>query len=207
MNGTCYATSTDEHSPDYNHLIYGADFMTGGLLIIPLGVKPSHHVTFEPDASPLSLVEFSSKLFATVGRPVAYVGIAECASLHGTAIGKPPVDGKPIFDFRAEYFPNPETHATNVAALVMGVVSDYREPSLREVHAQLEAVLYRNPFDSGSALSMHVHALGLKRPVSRTEDIVPALADRAMHLFANGTAFRSIRVDAFTIDCLVNVQD
>jgi len=207
VNGICYATSSDITSPDYNHTIYGRKFVTGGMFIIPQGAEPSHKGTFKANGSLLTLMNFYTEIYEAIKQPVAFVGIVECDSFHGTAIGKPPIDGKAIFDYKKEYFPNPEIQSNNVTAFIIGVFTDYKEPGLSEINKQLEVVLYKNPFDSGAILSNHAHVLTLKQPVNRIEDIRPDLVERALHLFADGTVVRSLHADIYTISCLVDYQD
>lgn len=207
VNGICYATSSDKTSPDYNNTIFGREFVTGGMFIIPHDVEPSHKVTFKANGSSLPISDFYSGLYDAVKQPAAFVSIMEFASFHGTAIGKPPIDGKAIFDHKKEYFPNPETITQNVTAFVIGVLTDYEEPGLSEIKRQLEVVLYKNPFDSGSALSNHAHVLTLKQPVNEIEEIRPDLAEKTLHLFTDGTALRSLHANVFTIGRLIDYQN
>lgn len=207
VNGICYATSSDKTSPDYNNTIFGREFVTGGMFIIPHGVEPSHKVTFKANGSSIPILDFYSGLYDAVKQPAAFVGIMEFACFHGTAIGKPPIDGKAIFDHKREYFPNPEIRTQNVTAFVIGVLTDYEESKLSEINKQLEVVLYKNPFDSGSTLCNHAHVLTLKQPVNGIEEIRPDLVGKALHLFADGTACRSLYANIFTIDCLIDYQN
>ncbi|MFZ2960905.1 MAG: hypothetical protein WA705_28840 [Candidatus Ozemobacteraceae bacterium] len=207
VNGLCYATSSDKSSPDYNHTISGREFVTGGMFVIPQGVEPSQKCSFKADGPPLSLMNFYSELYAAIRQPVIFVGIMECATFHGTAIGKPPINGEAIFDHKSEYFPNPEVRNTNVNALVMGVLTNFDDPELSEINKQLEVVLYKNPLDSDSTLSNHAHVLTLKQSVSKVEDIRPDLVERVLHLFADGTGIRSIQVDIYTIRDLTDFQN
>ncbi|MBF0502914.1 MAG: hypothetical protein HQM09_22455 [Candidatus Riflebacteria bacterium] len=209
VNGICYATSSDNTSPDYNRTIFGNEFVTGGMFIIPPGAEPSHKCSTSADGSPFSLIDFYTELHKTVKQPLAFVGLAECASFHGTAIGKPPINGNAIFNHQSEYFPNPETVSNNVAAFVIGVLTDYENTELSDINKQLEVVLYKNPFSSGSGsvLSNHAHVLTLKQPVSRIDEITPDLVDKALHLFPDGTSLRSLRADVYTISSLIDYQD
>ena len=207
INGICYATSTDTTSSDYNRTIHGPDFVTGGMFLFPRDAAPSHTVSFTASDSLLSLSDFYWEIYETTKQPTAFVGILDCACFHGTAIGKPPIDGKPIFEHKKEYFPHPEIQATDVTALVMGVFTDIEDSALYKVNGQLEAVLYKNPFDSDSLLSIHSHALALKHPVKRFEDIRPDLVDRALHLLISGTAIRSLNAHIFTIGEFVDYQN
>jgi len=199
INGICYATSTDTTSADYNLTIHGSDFVTGGMFLFPRGAEPSHTATFTASNSLLSLSDFYWEIYETTKQPTAFVALLDCACFHGTAIGKPPIDGKPIFEHKDEYFPHREIQATNVSALVMGVFTDIEDPRLYKVNGQLESVLYQNPFDSDPLLSSHAHALTLKRPAHGFAEIKPDLVDRVLHLLISGTAIRSLTAQIFTI--------
>lgn len=202
VNGLCYATSTDPGSPDYGRTISGPEFATGGMFLVPHNAKPSHRVSFKAVDTPLPLIDFYKELYGRFRQPMAFVGVAELSDLHGTAIGKPPIDGRAIFEHREYYFPWPEPRARNVSAFIIGAFTDYREASLDAINAQLEVVLYRNPFDAASVLTHHAHVLTLKKAVDRIEEIAPGLADQTLHLFVDGTDIRSIKADIFTVGSL-----
>lgn len=207
VNGICYATSTDKGSPDYNHTIFGPEFITGGMFLIPEGLEPSHRVRYEAGSSPLSLADFYAEMFKSLKQPSAFVGVIEFAHFHATAIGKPPIDGKNIFEHKTDYFPHPEITGNNVSAIIIGAFTDYGEAKLSEINRQLEVVLYKNPFDAGSILSNHAHVLTLKQPVGRIEDCRPENADRTLHLFADGTSIRSIHAEIYTISGTDDYKD
>ncbi|MGV8119442.1 MAG: hypothetical protein AB2L14_06720 [Candidatus Xenobiia bacterium LiM19] len=202
VNGICYANSTDSSSPDYNRTISGPEFVTSGLFLVPHGVKPGCRVKYEAGDSPLLLMDFYTWLYQRLRQPAAFVGVVEFADFHAAAIGKAPVDGKAIFEHKEAYYPFPEIRSNSVPAFIMGAFTDYGEAHLAEINAQLEVVLYRNPFDAASALSHHAHVLTLKHKVERIEDIGPDKADRVLHLFADGTAIRTITADIYTISGL-----
>lgn len=206
VNGVCYATSTDNSSPEYGHTIFGREFQTGGMFIIPQATKPSHLLTFRADGYTCTLNDLYTTLFDAVKQPFALVGLMDCVAFHGTAIGKPPIDGQAIFEHKAEYFPNPDVQLSNVTAFVIGVVTDYRDQGLSHINKQLEVVLYKNPLETDSVLSTHAHALTLKQPVKRLEDITPEQVDKSLHLFAAGTVLRSLHADLYTISSLVDYQ-
>lgn len=207
INGICYATSTDRASSDYQQTIFGPEFVTGGMFLIPQGVKPSHKVTFQAYDDLLSLGDLYAELYNSIRQPLAVVGLMECGLLHGTAIGKPPIHGRAIFDHPAEYFPHPETEAHDAVAFVIGVLTDYGNPELSAINKQLEVVLYKNPFDSGSALATHAHVVTLKHKVSNPLDIRPEMVESTLHLFTDRTVLRSFTADIYSICGLTNVQN
>ncbi|MBF0408085.1 MAG: hypothetical protein HQM10_12060 [Candidatus Riflebacteria bacterium] len=207
VNDTCYTTSSDKTSSDFNRTIFGHEFLTGGMFIIPRGIKPTHKCTFQTDGTPIALMDFHKELYAAVKKPLAFAGIGELAELHGTAIGKPPLDGKAIFDHKDEYFPVPEIRINNVKVFIIGVLTDFGEKNLSSINRQLEVVLYKNPFDSVPGIDNHTHVITLKQSVKRVEDIRPDTVDRTLHLFADGTAVRFLQADIFAMSHLVDYQN
>ncbi|MDQ7825160.1 MAG: hypothetical protein RDV48_20325 [Candidatus Eremiobacteraeota bacterium] len=207
VNGICYANSTDSSSPDYNRTISGPEFVTGGMFLVPHAVEPSHRVNYQAGDSPLALMDFFDALYGRLRHPAVFVGVAEFAEVHGTVIGKPPIDGKAIFEHKEDYYPFPEIRSNEVPAFIIGAFTDYREARFGEINAQLEVVLYKNPFDADTALSSHTHALTLKRRVEKIEETGPEKADRVLHLFTGGTAIRSVRADIYTVSGLDDYEN
>ncbi len=202
VNGVCYATSSDITSSDYNHMIYGRKFVTEGVFIIPRGAEPSHKGTFKADGSNISLIDVYKKLYETVKQPAIFVGIVEFASFHGTAIGKPPIGEKAIFDNKNGYSHNTEIKSTNVTALLIGVLTDYNDAQLSVINNQLKVILSKNPSETVQGLTYHAHALTLRQSVNRIEDINPDLVEGSLHLLTDGTSIHSLHADIYTINCL-----
>ncbi len=193
INGLCYTTSTDSHAKDYNKTINGSEFIPGGIFLIPKGAKPSHRVEINEK---MPLLDFYNSLYRQVGQPLAFAGIFYFTKFHGTAIGKPPINGHNIFTHKQEYYPNPETRVENVYAFVIGALTDFKgHPTVNE---ELKTVLYKNPMDAGSELTQHAHTLLLKKRVTHITEILPNLVDQTLHLFAEGTELVSGSVEIFT---------
>jgi len=192
VNGTCYTTSTDLDSPDYFRLIYGPDFIPGGLFILPSETKPSHQVTLDES---LSMDAFYETLYQKIQQPFAFVGLFHFSSFHAMAISKPPIDGKNIFDNKQRYYDQPEIQRSGVDAYIMGVVAKSKE--LKPYN--LDSVLYRNPFDTKSSLVYHAHALLLNKSMKEIESITPEDVEQCLHLLSDGTTMSSAETKIFAL--------
>lgn len=193
VNGTCYATSSDQ-------VIYGEKFVTGGIFLLPKGAKPSCHLTMD---NPIDLEGLIDAIYDKVKRPVAFVGLLQSETLNTIAIAKPPIDGLNIFENKQYYFPNPPKLLHKVPCFVIGVITSYSDPKWKDLNKQLEVVLYKNPFDKESTLTSHTHCLVLKPGVTQIKEIIPSTVEKCLHLFIDKTTIKSGRLDLFALDQVV----
>lgn len=208
VNNQCYTTSTDATSPEYNTTIYGPTFMTSGLFVLPLQARPSHTVTLDTDQEPMDITAFFNEMYRLINRPLACVGLVEFAQLHGTAVGKPPIDGRNFFDFYQEYHPFPPTLSANTHACIMGALTNFGQTDYATINKELESVLYKtsSPGDpNGEDICSHVHALTLKSRVSATADITPQSADRVVHVLEDKTIIASAHLDVYVLDHITKI--
>ncbi|NGX59575.1 MAG: hypothetical protein KR126chlam3_00727 [Chlamydiae bacterium] len=193
VGGRCYTTSTDENSSEYGKVIYGREFIPGGVFIIPHGAKSSHKASLSQPA--ISFERFYQDVHKEVKKPFAFVGLFHFETFHGTAISKPPIHGENIFSHKESYYKFPESRLEDVFCFVMGVAA--QKDDLEKTH--LETVLYDNPFDTKSTLVSHSHALLLNQSVPNIEDITPQHVEHCLHVFNEGTTIRKLEADLFTI--------
>ncbi len=193
VGGRCYTTSTDEKSSEYGKVIYGREFIPGGVFIIPHGAKPTHKVSLSQPGLPFE--QFYQEIHQQVKKPYAFVGLFHFETFHAAAISKPPIHGENIFSHKKSYYAFPQVHLEDVLGFVMGVVA--HKEDLEKTH--LETVLYKNPFDTKSTLVSHSHALLLNQSVPNIEDITPQHVEHCLHLFNEGTTIRNFEADIFTI--------
>lgn len=196
VGGLCYANSSDAHAKEYMHTLSGEAFKAAGVFIIPHEAKPSHKVTFT-DNKPLSVLEFYAKLYNAVNHPFAFTGLLEFSTLYANAICKAPINHHSIFEHKPEFYNQPEVHHHNVSAFIMGVVANLNQAEGLDLN--LSAVLYRNPFDKADNLNHHAHILTLKDKPQTTADIESTLADRVLHLLAEGSAISAFHGEIYTI--------
>lgn len=183
VNGYCYTCSTDRSSKEYDHTIFGKQFIPGGMFLIPKDAKPSHR--FRVDEK-LSMEAFYQKLYGHLSHPLAFAGIFHFADFHGIAIGKPPVNGRNIFTHKDEYYLIPDVRVKDRWGFVIGAASNFT--GFEKINEQLKAVLYKNPMDATSSLINHAHVLLLKKKIERFDQIAPAVVDQTLHLFIDGTS-------------------
>jgi hypothetical protein len=196
LNGTCYATSTEEESSDYGKVIFGPEFVTGGMFLLPKNAMPTHSLTLNASMSAENLYQ---AIYEEVGRPVAFTGIFEASSLYTMQIGKPPIGGLPIFKHRDYYFPSPHETLQNKHVFAVGVIASFSDPKWKSLMKELELVLYNNPDDKNLALSSHTHCLILnkKKEISK---IVPSDVERCLHVFTDQTILKSAFLRLYTLE-------
>ncbi|EKE00633.1 MAG: hypothetical protein ACD_21C00303G0002 [uncultured bacterium] len=202
VNNTCYATSTDKNTPNYNKTIHGPKFVTGGIFLIPHKAQPSYRVIFDNKSKPIPLINFYQTIYKSINRPLTFVGLIEFADFHATAIGKPPITGVNIFSNSKEYYPNPPVISKTTHAFIIGVLTDYSRATYGGLNKQLEAVVYRtvHPGDTAVQLTNHAHVITLKQSVTKISDVTPPMADQVLHMLVDGTTVTKASLDVFTID-------
>ncbi len=199
VNGTCYATSTEESSSDYEKVIWGSEFVTGGMFLLPKEAQPTHRLI---SRAPITFEKLCHAIYHGVQRPVAFVGICESETLSTMAIAKPPIDRLPIFENRDYYFPKPHQTLHGAYAFVMGVITSFSNDQWKVLNKQLEVALYNNPYDREFLLSSHTHCLVLKSEVTRIDQITPELVERCLHVFTDNTTIKMARLDLYTLDAV-----
>jgi len=197
VNGTCYATSTEEGSLDYGKVIWGSEFVTGGMFLLPKGVQPTHRLNL---TAPMQFDQLCHRIYQGVQRPVAFVGIWESETLYTMAIGKPPIHGRPIFENREYYFPMPPQTLRGTHAFVMGVMTFYGDKQWQILNKNLEVVLYKNPFDREFSLSSHTHCLVLKSEVTQIDQVIPTVVERCLHVFTDKTTVKKAHLNLYALD-------
>lgn len=194
VNGFCFANSTDASSSDYDKTIVGKEFTCGGLFVVPKEGKPTHQFRIDQTTP---MIDFYNQIYQNLNHPLIFAGIFHFKDFHGTAIGKPPIDGHDIFTHKEEYYPNPDVHVKNTWGFVMGAMTNFKGHD--KINQQLKTVLYKNPMDAKSSLIHHAHILLLKKQVHHFQEIVPSVVDRTLHLFIDGTSIFSGQGQIFTV--------
>lgn len=197
VDGLCYATSTDETSADYGKVISGPSLIPGGVFLLPHGSKPAYQVSHEGET--MNFDDLYEEILGETQGPFCFVGKIYFETLHAIFIGKPPIDGKNIFEHKEAYYQTPELHLEGVYGFVMAVVS--KGESLAE--KKLDTVLYRNPFDSPSNLVYHAHILVLSK---KGEKVQPENVTHCLHLLNAGTTFSWCEVEVYPINTVEKFQ-
>ncbi|MFN7096494.1 MAG: hypothetical protein ACK4PR_02875 [Gammaproteobacteria bacterium] len=203
INDICYTTATNKEAASYFQLTTSQDFITGGIFIIPRDCNPGYIADYHMQAHTLSFEDFYLKLYQAVKKPLAFVALVEFDHFHSVAVGRPPINDKPIFDNMDYYYPFPPTLENAVSALVIGALTDYNDPALASINKQLGVVLYHNPMDDKIfPLTHHAHALTLNQMPTSLLEVTPAMAKQVRHLLIENSTIRSIHADVYPIHAM-----
>ncbi len=206
INDICYTTATNKEAANYFQLTTSQDFLTGGIFIIPRDCNPGYIADYPMQGGTLSFEDFYRHLYQAVKKPLAFVALVEFDDFHSVAIGRPPIDNKPIFDNMDYYYPFPPTQENAVSALVIGALTDYNDPELTAINKELEVVLYHNPMDEKTfSLTHHAHALTLTQMPTSLLEVTPAMAKQVRHLLIENSTIRSIHADIYPIHAMKNL--
>ncbi len=195
VNGICYATSTEEESAEYREVIWGNEFVTGGMFLLPKHALPTHQLIL---TERMQLEHLYQEIYRNVQRPVAFVGMWESETLYTATIAKPPIHGLPVFENRDYYFPTPHQTLYGQHCFVMGLITSHNEGQWNDLNKQLEVALYKNPYDGEFSLSSHTHCLILKSEQS-IENITPEVVERCLHVFTDKTIMKKGHLNLYTL--------
>jgi hypothetical protein len=194
VNGLCYTNSTDSSSSEYGKTIFGKEFTSGGVFLIPREAKPSHQAQVNET---IPIIQFYDQLYQEIAHPLVFAGLFHFSDFHGTAIAKPPLNGRNIFTHKKEYYPHPDVRRKDVWGFVIGAMTNFIGHP--EINRELKTVLYKNPMDAPSSLVHHAHVLILKKEIDRLEEILPPVVDQTLHLFIDGTSILSGQAEVFMV--------
>ncbi len=221
VNNHIYTQSTDQQSPDFGKIITGEEFKTSGLFLIPHRAEPNAEFSYASPDSFLDFSQFQQELYQKIKQPFAFIAQVLFKNLHANAISNPPIHSHNIFENKADYFKISPWNLKNQQAFIMGVVTNFEDPKLKNINQALSAVLYHNPFEHEQEnqqenqqknqqnkefqnknilpLSVHTHGLCLKQWISHPQDIVPSLAEKVVHIFSENTSIQKIQGQVFII--------
>lgn len=182
MNGMLYTSRTDISRTERNALMWGPEFTTTGIFIIPKSANENLHLKYFSFAEAKTLADIYTEIFDEVKGPFAVVGCIELAQIHAKAITRPPISHENVFDHAREYFQEEDYIDENINIAMTGVVSDYQDEKLAAINDKLSSVLYHNPFAHDRALLSHSHALLLNRAIVEIDEVHPRHAVEVFHL-------------------------
>lgn len=205
LNGMLYTSRTDVSRTERNALMWGPEFTTTGIFIIPKSAKQNLHLKYFSFEEAKNLAEIYAEIFREVKGPFAVVGCIELAHIQAKAITRPPISHENVFDHAREYFQEEDYIDENVNIAVAGVVSNYQDENLSAINEKLSSVLYHNPFAQEQALLSHTHALLLNRAIIEIDKVHPRHAVEVFHLmdesvvrYANLQIFRIADLEEIT---------
>ena len=182
LNGILYTSRTGPNRTERSPLMWGPEFTTTGIFIIPKSAKENLHLKYFSFSEASTLSAIYAEIYQQVKGPFAVVGCIELEHMRAKAITRPPINNENVFDHAREYFQEEDYIDDNVNIALTGVVSDYQDDSLASINTKLSSVLYNNPFAQQQALLSHTHALLLNRAIIEIDQVHPCHAVEVFHL-------------------------
>ncbi len=182
LNDMLYSSRTDISRTERDPLMWGPEFVTSGIFIIPKHTPVNFSVKYFSFDEPCTLSALYDEIYAKMQGPFAVVGCIELAHIRAATITRAPIDNQNIFENAEDYFQEKEYIDSNVNLAITAVVSDENNQALKELNQKLSAVLYYNPSAKNERLLSHTHALKLNKPVLEVDKVRPGHAMEVLHL-------------------------
>ncbi|HRZ86274.1 MAG TPA: hypothetical protein P5287_00515 [bacterium] len=203
LNDLIYANRTDDTRTDRDPLMWGHEFVTSGILLIPRDTRPNYAVEYVSLEGGPALRDIYAKIYAKIKKPFAIAGCAELSDLRATAITAPPINRENIFSHKERYYAEREKNEKDQSIAFVGVAAHLGEPGHREIAGKLHRVLYRNPFNKQpDTLTDHTHAVILDRPIITIPGIKPHNVKDMVHLM-DDSVVRYVRMEVYVIEDIV----
>ncbi|OQK18042.1 hypothetical protein AU255_09360 [Methyloprofundus sedimenti] len=182
LNGMIYSSRTDISRSERDPLMWGPEFVTSGIFLIPKGTKPNLNAKFFSFEGQLTLADLYQAIFDKIQCPFAVVGCVELSKVYAKSITRAPIHHENIFKNAQEYYTEKDYIEDNVNLAITAVVSDHNDPKMTDINEKLSSVLYYNPFAKNNNLLAHTHALLLNKPIIDIEEVRPKNAKEVLHL-------------------------
>jgi hypothetical protein len=204
-NGLCYTNSTaakNKHS-----LLYGEDFVTNGIFLIPKSARPNAVLKGDWSKNPIPINALYETIQNKFKTPFTFVGLIRYQQINTFAISKAPVYNEHIFTHEAEYYADgPEFFDSPTDGFIMGAAANYNDQQFSSLHKKLRVVLYDSPLDrKAGLLSMHAHTLLLNNPIEDPTHITPKDVLSVKHVLSKQTFISHCEVDIYLIKDLINL--
>ena len=199
MNGLIYSSRTDSTRRERDHLMWGPEFVTPGMFLVPHSCKVNFTGDYCSLYKGISFDDFYKFIFNKIKGPFTIVGCAELSYCRTVSVTHSPIEQECIFDHKEKYYDENIATENNVSIAFIGVVSNPFDKSLSDINKKLDAVLYYNPFSKESELSAHTHALTLQKPEVDIEKVHPHDAIDVVHLTGE-SVLRYIKFEIYTIE-------
>ena len=199
MNNLVYSSRTDSTRKERDHLMWGPEFVTPGMFLVPHSSKVNYTGDYCSLYEGISFEKFYKFLFDTIKKPFTIVGCAELSYCRTISITHSPIEKEYIFDHKDKYYDENDLKSNNVNIAFIGVVSNPSDKSLKDINDKLSSVLYYNPLCKTRSLTTHAHALTLQKPVVDIANVQPHEALDVVHL-TDESIIRYIKFEVFIID-------
>ncbi len=185
LNNMVYSSRTDISRSERDPLMWGPEFVTSGIFLIPKGIQPNLNAKYFSFEGQLTLAELYQNIYDKIQCPFAVVGCVEFSKVYAESITKAPIYHENIFKNTKEYYTEKDYIKDNVNLAITAVVSDHNDPKIAKINEKLSSVLYYNPFAKKNKLLAHTHALVLNEPIMDIEDVETKNAKEVLHLLDN----------------------
>ena len=199
LNGMVYSSRTDISRSERDPLMWGPEFVTSGIFLIPKNTAPNLKLEYFSFHRADTLSDLYQEIYKKVKRPFALVGNVELAEIYAESITKAPIDNINIFENTNEYYTEKKYIDTDVNLTIAAVVSDPNDKKLNAINKKLSSVLYFNPFADKTKLLTHTHALVLNKPILHVEQVEPKHAKEVLHLL-DSSKLRYVNLKVYIID-------
>jgi len=200
MNGLLYSSRTDTTRSERDPLMWGPEFVTSGIFLIPRNCERNLQVSYCSLERSLPLRSLYTQIHARAGRPFAIAGCAELSLLRSRSITYSPIEKENIFLNEEKYYTENEHNDPDMSIAFVGVVSDFESARESAINAKLRTVLYYNPYNKqGGGLVSHTHAATLTNPIVDIAGIQPHHVRDVIHIM-DDSLVRYFKADVFLID-------
>ena len=200
LNNIFYSSRTDFTRRQRDPLMWGPEFVTSGIFLIPKSQKPTHIIHYCSLDENITFKDLYSELYLKFKQPFAIAGCSELKHLRSMSITFSPIGHENIFEHKDKYFSEHEKVTDNESIAFMGVVSDMTDENTKQLNKELTSVLYYNPYNKQDpTLASHTHALRLDKPILEVSEVEPHNAVDVIHITDDST-IRYIKAFVYLID-------
>ncbi len=199
FNGLIYSSRTDPTRKERDPLMWGPEYVTPGIFLIPGNARPNWTVSFSSLDEEIALSSIYSMIYEKTSRPFAVLGCAELAKMRARSVTHPPIEHENLFSHESKYFEEKEENDEDVSIAFMGAVAKMGEAGSEETMRKLRSVLYCNPFNlQKEGFLSHTHAAVLTRPLTEISRIHPQHVCRVAHLM-DDSLIRWLKAEVYEI--------
>ncbi|KFJ42070.1 hypothetical protein IBE48_00820 [Francisella philomiragia] len=182
LNNMIYSSRTDVSRSERDPLMWGPEFVTTGIFLIPKNTPVSYIAKYFSFDTESTLADIYKQIYAQLKSPFAIVGCVQFSQVNAEAITKAPINSENIFANSQNYYDEKKYEDTDVNFAIMGVVSNPDDKKLEQINQELSSVLYHNPFANKNKLLTHTHGLMLNKSIIDIEKVHPRNAKEVLHI-------------------------
>jgi len=207
MNSLIYSSRTDTTRKDRNPLMWGPEFVTSGIFLVPSKCEANLEISYCSLDKIFKLKDIYSIIYERVRKPFFIAGCIEFEQLRSHSITYSPIEKENIFTNEKKYYDEEEHKDLNMNIAFNGVVSDMTNIVENEINEKLKTVLYYNPYNKQSdELISHTHAAVLNSPIVEISEVKPNNVKDVIHIM-DDSVLRYIKAKVFCIDNIIEYKE